>query len=740
MRASLVSLAFLLTATSAAAGDWTAWRGPGQSGVSDETGLPASVDPADATWTVDLPSRGTPVVHGDQVVVWGYEGTGADVVEVVAAFDLATGTERWRRRFPDFLSDIIYDRYSIGAPTVDPATGRIYVQTSSGVIHALEADGSDVWSVSMMDTLGRLTFPNGRTGAPVVHEGHVIVHGITANWGANGPARDRFYAFDKDDGRLVWTSTPGTGPKDSSWSTPVIVPRGEDHLLVAGTGCGHVVALDARTGEPAWRFRMSIGGVNVTPAVVGDTLLASHAKENLDSTQIGRTVALDLGAERVPSNDGTGVRILQGERWRNDLVVFSSSPVVVDDTAYLTTMTGELAAVDVDTGTVRWTEKLGADQLHASAGYADGRLWVPLREGTLTVLTPTPSGPKDLQRVQLEGTALGAPAFAHGMVLVATTERVYAWGTPTDTTPDPAPAIPQASDTVAAVRAVPSEVVLRAGEAAPVVLERLDPHGRVIDEVAPADLEAWIPPSAKVRSTMDARWADGALTAGETARSSAGAFKATLGGHDATLRGRTVPAEGWSEDFERYATTVGDGFAWPPLAWIGARFKWEVRSLDGDKVLSKTLDNMIFQRSTVFFGHPDARSYTLRARVRTDGTRRAMSTVGLVNQRYLIALKGNQRVLEVSSNQERLKVSVPFEITPGTWYHLVTRVDVDDDGVAHVRARVWADGEEEPEGWTLEVDHPGGHTHGAPGLFGFSPRNLHKVYVDDIALDDSEAP
>ena len=43
----------------------------------------------------------------------------------------------------------------------------------------------------------------------------VILHAITANWGTNGPARDRFYAFDKITGELVWTSTPGTTPQDT---------------------------------------------------------------------------------------------------------------------------------------------------------------------------------------------------------------------------------------------------------------------------------------------------------------------------------------------------------------------------------------------------------------------------------------------------------------------------------------------------------------------------------------------
>ena len=37
-------------------------------------------------------------------------------------------------------------------------------------------------------------------------------------------------------------------------------------------------------------------------------------------------------------------------------------------------------------------------------------------------------------------------------------------------------------------------------------------------------------------------------------------------------------------------------FAYPPLPWIGARFKFDVRDMDGNKVLTKTLDNVFFER------------------------------------------------------------------------------------------------------------------------------------------------
>ena len=49
----------------------------------------------------------------------------------------------------------------------------------------------------------------------------------------------------------------------------------------------------------------------------------------------------------------------------------------------------------------------------------------------------------------------------------------------------------------------------------------------------------------------------------------------------------------------------------------------------------------------------------------SDGNRRTMSSPGVINQRYLILLKGNYQELEVSSNMEHLKQTVKFRWKAG---------------------------------------------------------------------------
>jgi hypothetical protein len=156
--------------------------------------------------------------------------------------------------------------------------------------------------------------------------------------------------------------------------------------------------------------------------------------------------------------------------------------------------------------------------------------------------------------------------------------------------------------------------------------------------------------------------------------------------------------------------------------------------MDGNKVLAKTLNNIFFQRATSFIGSPDMSNYTMQADVMTDGNRRMKSEVGLINQRYLVALRGNANELDVSSNQERLKVSTPFTIAPKTWYTLKTRVDLNPDGSGVIRAKAWTKGEPEPEKWTIEVPHKIAHTHGCPGLYGFALQVKNAVYIDNLSV------
>lgn len=727
------------------AADWLEWRGPTQNGISAETGLPDTWEPGgkNQVWEVNLSGRGTPVIRGERVYVFGYIGEAPTLQEVLLCLDAATGKELWRQTFNDFLSDVIYQRYSIGSPTVDGETGNVSILTSAGELATFDQNGKPLWRRSLLEELGRMTFPNGRTGSGSIHRNLLIFHAITSNWGAHGPAQDRFYAYDKKTGAPVWISAPGVRPKDNSFSQPIFATHGDREVFYAGTGCGHVVSVDANTGEPLWRFPMSQGGVNSTVLLYGgDKLIAMHGRENLDNSEIGRMVAFGRTQTPVPAPAGAPVIEKSAEVWRNpDISAFSSSPLLVGERVYVTVETGDLFALDAPTGKTLWKHKLGIEQLHASPLYADGKLYIPIKDHTFAIIRPTDSKPEVLCQVDVEGECNGAPAVANGRVYLLTTKKLYCFGTVKPGKPDAWTAKPLSTGTPAKLLPVPAEVLLRPGEKLAVSLQAVDANGLPV--AAPATAPTWasfVPATAKVKALLGAEFSDPAtITAKPEPKPSAGMFEATVGAAKGYLRGRVLTNLPLTEDFESYDINVpheietGTLFAYPPLPWIGARFKWEVRELNGAKVLAKTTDNKLFQRAITFMGTPDMKDYTVSAEVMSDGNRRKMSEVGVINQRYAIILKGNAQELEVNSNLEMLRVSVPFKWSPKEWYHIKARVDLAADGSGTVRAKAWKKGDAEPEAWTLEVPHQNAHPHGSPGVFGFSPTDM-RVYIDNLSV------
>ena len=729
---------------------WLDWRGPEQAGVSRETGLPEKWTPGGANhlWTVDLPGGGTPVIADGRLYAMGYDGQGADLQEVLLCADAETGKKVWERRFNDFLSDIVYDRYAIGSPCVDAETGNVYSLTSAGVFSCTTRDGKPVWDHSLMESLGRLTFTNGRTGGPIVEDDLVLIRGITSNWGGEGAAMDRFYAFDKKSGKLVWSCSPGVAPKDNSFARPVFGWRGGKRVFYTGAGDGSLICVNARTGETIWRYPVSAGGMNATVALYNGTVVGIHADENLDSSDAGRMTAVKVDAEPKPVEVGPPQIDRTAEVWRNDLAAISSSPVLVGKRLYQTDKTGHLACVDADTGKVLWKQKLAPDQLHASPLYADSKLYVPMQNGLFFILRPTDTGAQELSKAQLAGRCIGAPSAWNGKVYVHSTEKLYCFGRKGGNpgrvaAAVPPPPRPKAGPTVA-LQVIPSEVALRPGGKATFTVRGIDANG-FPTETFDAKRLTWakfVPPTARVKSEMDGSFdAGGTLTAGT--KSSAGAWQATLDGGQVkgTMRGRVLPSLPYAETFDAFTPSEPDPtapdqkFAYPPLPWIGARFKFDVREIEGgNKVFAKTLDNIFFQRATVFLGHPDEKNYTFEADVMSDGNRRTMSSVGVINQRYYVVLNGNAQELEINSNQERIKATVPFAWTPKVWYRLKTRVDVAPNGSGVVRAKAWKKGDPEPEKWTLEVPHRVAHASGSPGLFGFSPQSLFKVYIDNLSI------
>ncbi len=762
--AALLACAAFVCALPAAAGEnavsgWLNWRGPHQNGTSDETNLPETwaVGGENNLWTRDIPGQSAPVIANGKLYIMGMKGENdANLQEGIFCLDAASGKTIWEDCHTDFLSDTIYLRYASSAPAVDPETGHIFTLGSEGFMSAYEADGKLLWQHSMMDELGFMTFPNGRTGRPAVEGPLVIVSCTTANWGANGPGANRFYAFDKKTGELVWASNTAARPHENSFTTPVFDWVGNKRMMYVCGGDGNLYGLNAYTGETIWYYPMCHSGMTSTAIVYNHMIIAVHGRQNYDNAGDGRMICLKV-PENVAPVDGAPAKLEKSaEVWRCDVRSFGSSPVLANDRLYITDDSARLCCVDVKTGEMIWKKALSNEVVTSSIVYADGKIYAPVLDGNFLIVKPgdTEESTKILSKVKLDARNCGSPAVCDGRVYIqsglAMDGKLYCIGKK-DANQKASPwpvAEKHAPGALAKFIAAPADLLMHPGDNEPLRLIPCDKDGLWLSESATGDAKkaAWvrfIPPTAKVKAEINGNVVDGVYKADANPAPSAGALKATLDNAVGVTRGRIMSNLPIKMTFEKAVlqpseTDPAVKFAYPPLPWIGARFRWEIREKDGVNCLYKTVENKLFQRAMTFISTPEMSNYTVQADVRSDGEKKKfivkMSEVGVINQRYIVILKGGSQELEINSNFERIRMAVPFQWTPDTWYTIKSKVDIDAaSGSGVVRAKAWKKGDPEPEKWTIEYPHKIAHKQGSPGVFAFSPTDV-PVWINNIEV------
>ncbi len=342
----------------------------------------------------------------------------------VAAFDLDTGRERWRRVFPQARygsgeSEVVLGFFG-GCAT---AAGRVLV--ASDRVRCLRLrDGALLWEADPLRAPGADDY---FWGAPVVAAGLVIVGS-----GAGSEAtetRGRVSAYDMHDGRLAW-STP-TVPESGNGGG-VLAPVSVDlqrGAVFAGTGSPYltqpgdnpgtcsVIEVALRDGRLRWSDQLHAGdtlGLDVnsapvlTPRVIAVTAKdgvwawrrdsrerAWHRKVTPATPADGGPASPINGPEGGPlafdgkrlfalSNDGdqgSGVAAAldphTGEvRWQSALSGLTfAAPAVAGDALCLSNVSGDLEVLNVDTGAVRGRVALGGPSAGAVSA-ARGRILV----------------------------------------------------------------------------------------------------------------------------------------------------------------------------------------------------------------------------------------------------------------------------------------------------------------------------------------------------------------------------
>jgi outer membrane protein assembly factor BamB len=719
--------------------DWTDWRGPARDGISREKGLPDRWSPKgeNLVWKAPYGGRSAPIVMGGRVFLFNTAGEGETMQERVMCLNADTGKLLWEHRLNVYESDVPPRRIAWSSPVGDPASGNVYVLGACNELTAFSNDGKVLWSRSLTEEFGAWTTHGGRTTSPVIEGDLVIVGTIVDGWGDTAQRKHRFYAFDKGTGECVWTSAPGGRPYDTVYPTPIAATINGTRMIIVGGADGAVQAMKAQTGESVWSFPITKRGINNCAVISGTTVFASHSEENLDTNEMGLLAAIDA--------TGKGALGKASIKWSvNGIRGGYSSPIVDGDRIYLIDDSANLFAFDINTGKELWKQTLGTLQ-RASPVLADGKLYVGTENGKFFILKPGLTGCQVLsetelgrvENVELKTEAgdeavsaneqiLASVAVSRGRVYLVTTKGVYCIGkkTPSAALPDVNEKVemkgpePTTESQVTHVQVVPADLIMKPGETVKFKVRLFDDHGRFLREEQNAtwSLEG-------LKGTVQSNQFTPAPDAGVQA----GVLKATAGAIAGVSRLRVIPPMPISENFDSIPVDA------VPKYWISTGGKYNVREIDGNRVLVKNPNPPAFKRTRSLFSPIDWANYSTQADVRASEKRRQMGDAGVVAQRYELAIMGNSQKIELRSWQieEKRTVRKPFAWKADTWYRLKLQVENLPDGRVRARGKAWPAANPEPAEWMLErVDALGNHR-GAAGIFADAPS---EIFIDNVKV------
>lgn len=288
--------------------------------------------------------------------------------ESIFALDQKTGEKLWETKLEGAvdIAPIAHEGLVYGS-TVPETAESVYQAGAVGTLYALDAEtGKKKWEFA--------TVPKGLWGEPNVNSGGGLwyppsfdnkgnLYAGTGNpaplpgtaskpWGSSRPGANRYadslVKLNPQTGELLWFYQQ-TQHNIYDWdfqNTPVLAKAGGKEVAIGSGKSGYVVAVDANTGNPVWKT--AVGKHNGHD---NDPLYAMRGEYSKIKT--GEVFPGELGGVIAPiASDGKTVYV---PIVNHSMTVKSGSEITEESG-----MTGEVVAIDIATGKIKWKRELEA--------------------------------------------------------------------------------------------------------------------------------------------------------------------------------------------------------------------------------------------------------------------------------------------------------------------------------------------------------------------------------------------
>jgi outer membrane protein assembly factor BamB len=236
---------FLFTITDNAFSQQAGWRGPGRTGIYNETGLLKVWPEAGPTllWEANGIGMGysSATVTNDAIYITGIDST----KDKLTAFT-QDGKKKWDVKYGN-MSTVNSAPESRCTPTF--SNGKIFVVSGQGELSCVSTDGKIIWTVDYYKKYSASVPRFGITESPVVVDNKVIV--------TPGGNKAAMVAFNVNSGDVVW-ETPSLN-EGSQYVNPLLIEEKGKKVIVTLTTT-YIIGVNAADGKLIWKF--DFGSVN----------------------------------------------------------------------------------------------------------------------------------------------------------------------------------------------------------------------------------------------------------------------------------------------------------------------------------------------------------------------------------------------------------------------------------------------------------------------------------------------
>ncbi len=348
--------------------NWPQWRGPGNNGISSETGLPTKWSATEnIAWRLPLPgpAGSTPIVWEKKIFLTSVDGN--DLVLLCCSTD---GKELWKRVVGVGDKKIHRDEGNSASPSPSTDGQHVWAYMGSGDLACYDLDGNEVWKFNVQDRYGKFKIQWGMATTPLL-DGDRLYLSLIHSGGS------KVVALDKKTGKEIWQQPRPSDAKkecEQSYASPVIYRDGEHEFLLTH-GADYIIAHSLQDGSELWRCGgLNTGQYNPTlrfvasPTVAPGLIVVPSAKK-------GPVLGLS------PDGHGDITHVDSDHLWiKASATPDVPSPLVHDGLVYLCDEGGMLSCVDAATGADYYSkQRTHADRHRASPVFADGKLYIAAR-------------------------------------------------------------------------------------------------------------------------------------------------------------------------------------------------------------------------------------------------------------------------------------------------------------------------------------------------------------------------